>query len=64
MRAHNVPVFDDELLEIDEVLDSIAWDLCGHQKLSKRRSPPGARLPVKPGPERRPRTRHSAGFCR
>ena len=35
MHGHNIPVFDDELLEIDEVLDSIAWDLCGYRKLSK-----------------------------
>ena len=38
MRAHNVPVFDDELLEIDEVLDSIAWDLCGYRTRAGRRS--------------------------
>jgi hypothetical protein len=34
MRNHNIPLFDDDQLEIDEVLDSIAWDLCGHRKQS------------------------------
>jgi len=43
MRNHNIPVFDDELLEIDEVLDSIAWDLCGFRKPSNgNRRPPRA----------------------
>jgi len=44
MCAHNIPLFDDEMLEIDEVLDSIAWDLCGHRKRSK----PSRKLPRRP----------------
>ncbi len=29
MSKHNIPVFADEGLEMDEVLESIAWGLCG-----------------------------------
>jgi hypothetical protein len=47
MRAKNIPLFDDEILEIDEVLDSIAWDLCGYRKRSTRISTPPPRLPAK-----------------
>ena len=36
MRNHNIPLFDDELLEIDEVLDSFAWDLSGYGKTAIR----------------------------
>lgn len=38
MKAHNIPLFDDDVLEIDEVLDSIAWDLCGYRKPARRTS--------------------------
>ena len=30
MVNKNIPVFDDDELEIDEVLDSVAWGLCGY----------------------------------
>jgi hypothetical protein len=33
---HNIPTFDDEELEIDQVLDSVAWDLCGLRKRVRR----------------------------
>lgn len=36
MRARYIPAFENEELEIDEVLDSIAWDLCGRRKTGSR----------------------------
>lgn len=33
MSIDSIPLFD-EVLEIDEVLDSCAWDLCGYRKRS------------------------------
>lgn len=37
---HAFPIFDDTELEIDEVLDSIAWDLCGRSKHNKTKALP------------------------
>ena len=35
----DVPLFDDDAVsEIDEVFDSVAWDLCGIRRPSRRTS--------------------------
>jgi hypothetical protein len=37
---HDVPLFDDDAVsEIDQVFDSVAWDLCGRRQVRRQSGP-------------------------